>query len=98
MCRTYDTALALVEAGLGVAQMPLLTVQQGRRLLGRVRLYDAGIAPRRIIAVVPPQYQRLAPFDLFLRELEAAGQALELLTPLPTPPFLRAAALELATP
>ena len=45
MCRTYDTALALVEAGLGVAQMPLLTVQQGRRLLGRVRLYDAGIAP-----------------------------------------------------
>ena len=92
MCRTYDTALALVEAGLGVAQMPLLTVQQGRRLLGRVRLYDAGIAPRRIVALVPPQYQRLSPYDLFLRELEAAGQALELLTPLPTPPFLRPAA------
>jgi DNA-binding transcriptional LysR family regulator len=97
-CRTYDTALALVEAGLGVAQMPLLTVQQGRRLLGRVRLYDAGIAPRRIVAVVPAQYRRLAPFDIFLSELEAAGRGLELLTPLPTPPFLREAALDAAPP
>jgi DNA-binding transcriptional LysR family regulator len=98
MCRTYDTALALVEAGLGVAQMPLLAVQQGGRLLGRVRVYDAGIARRQIVAVIPPQYQRMPPFDIFLRELGAAGQQLKLLSPLPPPPFLQAAAREPAAP
>ena len=89
-CRTYDTALALVEAGLGVALVPLLTVQHGSRLLAGVRVYDTGIAPRRIVAVVPPQYLRLRPYDVFVQELEVAGRTLELLTPEPAPPFLQA--------
>lgn len=95
-CRTYDTALALVEAGLGVALVPLLTVQHGTRLLAGVRIYEAGIAARQIVAVVPPQYLRVQPYDVFVRELQAAGQALKLLSPEPTPPFLRARAAKAA--
>lgn len=90
-CRTYDTALALVEAGLGVALVPLLTAQHGDRLTARVRIYESGLPTRQIVAVVPAHYPRVRPYDLFLRELQAVGQGLRLLRPLPMPPFLRAA-------
>jgi len=91
-CRTYDMALALVEAGLGVAQMPLLTVEQGPRLTARVRVYDAGIGPRRMVAVVPSQYLHLRPHAALLCELEAAGRELALPVPDPAPPFVLEAA------
>ncbi|HET6466969.1 MAG TPA: LysR family transcriptional regulator [Geminicoccaceae bacterium] len=95
-CRTYDVALAMVEAGLGVALVPLLAAAHGPRLLFRVDLYGTTMARRRIVALVPPQYLRLQPCLGFLEALGAAGRALELPEAAPAPPFLRRDAAQAA--
>jgi DNA-binding transcriptional LysR family regulator len=87
-CRTYEVALAMVEAGLGVALVPLLTTQLQGRLLFDVDLYQAPSMERPIVALVPPQYIRLQPFATFIAGLTAAGQSLMLPSMLPPPPFL----------
>jgi DNA-binding transcriptional LysR family regulator len=86
--RTYETALAMVEAGLGVALVPLLTAQLERRRLFEVRLYAVPGLERRVVALVPGHRRGLEPVRTVLEALVAAGRDLQLLTPLPPPPFL----------
>lgn len=90
--RTYETALAMVEAGLGVALVPLLTAQLGGRRLFAVRLYAAPGLERRVVALVPSHRRSLEPVRTVLDALAETGRALELLEPLPPPPFLLARA------
>jgi LysR family transcriptional regulator, transcription activator of glutamate synthase operon len=89
-CRTYEVALAMVEAGLGVALVPILATVQGGRRLFDVDLHPAPGLERPLVALVPPQYLRVQPYAAFVEALAAAGAALDppgLLLP-PAPPFL----------
>jgi DNA-binding transcriptional LysR family regulator len=90
-CRTYETALAMVEAGLGVALVPQLCTQLGGRLTHDVDLYAVPGLERPIIALVPPQYRRAQPFAAFLDALREAAGRLVLPPVGPAPPFLAAA-------
>jgi len=90
-CRTYEVALAMVEAGLGVALVPLLSTQLDGRLLFAVDLYAVPDLDRRILALVPSHYRRLEPLATFLAALGEAAAALVPVAPAPPPPFLAAA-------
>ena len=85
-CRTYEMALSLVRAGKGVCLVPALAVKDNE---AGIDLYEAGLAPRRIVAVLPSQYQRVEPYRTFLDCLSAAGQAAELPALRAAPPFIR---------
>jgi LysR family transcriptional activator of glutamate synthase operon len=87
-CRTYEVALAIVEAGLGVALVPLLTAQLNGRRLFDVDLYPAPGLERPIVALIPPQYLRVQPFTTFMDGLRAAGSSLRLPDLPAPPPFL----------
>jgi hypothetical protein len=79
----------MVEAGLGVALVPLLTtVGRGGRPMFDVDLYPVPEFERPIVALVPPQYLRAQPFAAFVDALKAAGAALEPPALPPAPPFL----------
>lgn len=81
ICRTYETALALVEAGRGVAIVPQLATEHQGRPLFLVDLYTLPIPPRRNVALLPPRHRTTEPFATLLDALAAAGQAIQL-TPL----------------
>lgn len=89
-CRTYETALALVEAGLGVALVPRLCAHLGGRLVHDVDLHAVPELERPIVALIPPQYRHAQPFAAFLAALRKAATDLPLPPVGPTPPFLRA--------
>ncbi len=91
-CRTYEVALAMVEAGQGVALVPLLSTQLNGRLLFDVNIYTAPGLERRIIALIPSHYRRLEPLATFLAALGEAGRALTPVPAAPPPPFLAALA------
>ena len=87
-CRTYEAALAMVEAGLGVALVPQLTTQLGERSVFDVDLYAVAGMERPIVALIPPQYRRAQPFVTFLEALRRTAEGLKLLPVGPIPPFL----------
>ena len=74
-CRTYESALALVQAGLGVALVPQLCTQLGGRPAYDVDLHAVPGMERPIVALVPPQYRRAQPFAIFLECLQARAAA-----------------------
>lgn len=96
-CRTYETALAMVEAGLGVALVPQLCTQLGGRALYDLDLYAVPELERPIMALVPPQYRHAQPFATFLDALKVAAADLSLPPVLPPPPFLARAEASLTT-
>lgn len=87
-CRSYDTALALVEAGRGVAVIPQLAAETRDRRLFNIQLYQLPVDPRRVVAVVPNQYRRVEPFKTLLKVLVEAGKHAHLSEPSPVPPFI----------
>lgn len=89
--RQYETALAMVEAGLGVTLVPLLAAQLAGRPLFNVRLYAVPEFERRIVALYPSHYHRLEPVATFLDALAAEARELRLVEPLPPPAWLVAA-------
>ena len=86
--RSFELALDLVAAGLGVCVVPALTVLAGWVHSKGVRLYAIDMEPRRIVAMVPSQYLRIAPYDAFLSALQTAGQTVRLPPISPMPPFV----------
>lgn len=87
-CRTYEAALAMVEAGLGVALVPQLTTQMRGRRMFDVDLHAVPSMERPIVALIPPQYRRAQPFSTFLEALQRSAAALDLLPVEPAAPFL----------
>jgi len=85
-CRSYEMALSLVRAGKGVCLVPALAVKDDE---AGIDLYEAGLPPRRIVAVLPSQYQRVEPYRTFLDCLAAAGQVVAMPALYPAPPFIR---------
>ena len=89
-CRTYEVALAMVEAGLGVALVPLSSTCLGARPLFAVNLYTVPDLGRRLLALIPSHYRRLEPLATFLAALAEAAAAMRPAAAAPPPPFLEA--------
>lgn len=90
-CRSYEVALGMVQAGLGVCLVPALTAFDGQKMVGGVRLYRSAEPDRSLVALLPGQYVRVEPYKSFLKALEAAGKAVNLDGIRDTPPFLHRA-------
>lgn len=88
--RQYESALAMVEAGLGVALVPLFATQLAGRPLFAVDLYAVPGLERRIVALYPSHYHHLEPFRTLLAALAETASALRVREPLPPPPWLAA--------
>ncbi|MCB2055804.1 MAG: LysR family transcriptional regulator [Geminicoccaceae bacterium] len=89
--RHYETALAMVERGVGIALVPQLTTELRGRPLFDVRLHALPLPPRSIAAYLPSQNLRLEPYTALIGALERAGDAISLRPAAPTPPFVETA-------
>jgi DNA-binding transcriptional LysR family regulator len=87
-CRNYEVALALVQAGLGVCLVPAFTILSGGQELGGLTLYRASGQNRRIVALMPAQYQHLESHSKFVLALRTAGSEICLPRMTEAPPFL----------
>lgn len=86
-CRSFESALAFVEKGLGSALVPELAVHHEGRPLFDVRLYGLPIPPRRTLALVHEHHMTLPGVQSFLAALKTAAAALQPLPALPPPLF-----------
>lgn len=90
-CRSYETALAMVQAGLGVCLVPALTAFDGSRMLSGIHIYQATEPDRTIVALLPSHYQRIEPYRSFIEALQGSGEATSVPGIRETPPFLNRA-------
>jgi DNA-binding transcriptional LysR family regulator len=90
-CRSYEIALAMVQAGIGVCLVPALTAIDGDHMIEGVNLYGSTEPDRTIVALVPGQYQRIEPYRSFLAALQRRGAAVTMSGIAPAPPFLHRA-------
>jgi LysR family transcriptional activator of glutamate synthase operon len=88
--RSYELALAMVQAGRGVAIVPALSARVSAVTNYGVTLYDTGMEQRRVVALMPSQYLSTEPQATFVAALRAVGAAIVLPPVQPAPPFLRA--------
>lgn len=72
-CRTHEMALSMVEAGLGVAIVPLLSTQLNGRTVFDVDLFKLPLEPRKIWAILPSQYRYSQPHARVLEILLLIG-------------------------
>lgn len=86
--RSFDVALGLVSAGLGVCLAPALSTMIGRRPIDGIRLYRVDFPPRRIVALLPAQYARQPPYTALVEALQQTSAGLTLAPMRDTPPFL----------
>lgn len=87
-CRTFEVAMGMVQAGLGIALLPALSAFSGGASGDGVRLYRVNTPPRRIVALVPAQLRRVEPYTTLLEALERVGSEYALPAIEPAPPFL----------
>lgn len=86
--RSFEVALEMVRAGLGVCLVPALSCVAGGQTLNGVRLYSVSFPPRKIVAVLPSQYARLQPYSALIEALLDVAANHEHPHFLPAPPFL----------
>lgn len=86
--RSYEVALSMVEAGLGVAVLPALTAVIGVNRSYDVSLYKTNLTDRRLVSLAPKQYVNTEPSKTFIRSLVQAGKKLKLPVIRDTPDFL----------
>ena len=94
-CRTYEVALELVRAGLGVSLVPALTALSAA--LDGVQLFATDHGLRHTVAILPDQYLRLTPYKELIEALQVAGRKVVLPRILSMPPLIKNA-LEGAVP
>jgi DNA-binding transcriptional LysR family regulator len=90
--RSFELALALVRAGLGVCIVPALSMLSAPATLDGVRLYRIDMEPRRIVAMTPSHYRRVEPYAAFIAALRAVAEQVALPPLAPPPPFVAARA------
>ena len=76
--RSYEVALSMVEAGLGVAVLPALTAVIGLNRSYDVSLYKTTLPDRRLVSLVPKQFEAKDPTRIFIESLVEAGRKLKL--------------------
>ncbi len=89
--RSYELALAMVQARRGVTIVPALSIRVNAGTGYDVTLYNIGMEDRRVVALVPSQYRNTEPQATFIAALRAAGDAIQQPAVEPAPPFLRQA-------
>lgn len=85
-CRSFEGAVAMVRAGLGICLAPALSCFAGEALMGGIRLHDAGLGiPRPLVALVPSQYRHLAPYAALIETLQdvARNRVQPMIGPMP---------------
>ena len=87
--RSYELALAMVQAGRGVAIVPALSTRVNAATGYDVTLYDIGLEQRRVVSLLPSQYRGVEPHATFIAALRAVGAATPPPVVLPAPPFVR---------
>jgi DNA-binding transcriptional LysR family regulator len=90
-CRSFEAAVAMVRAGLGVCLAPALSCFAGDALVSGIRLYEVTLdIPRPLVALVPTQYRHVAPYSALIETLRevATGQVRPKVGSVP--PFLQA--------
>jgi DNA-binding transcriptional LysR family regulator len=88
-CRTYEVAIELVRAGLGVSLVPALTALLARGSLDGIKLFATDHGSRRIVAVLADQYLRLTPYKQLIEALQVAGRNVVLPPILPMPRLIK---------
>ena len=86
--RNFETMIEMTRAGLGVCIVPALSFAEGGLRTDGLRLYHTGLEARRIVALIPSQYQSVAPYAAMMAALVAAGADLALPATEPAPPFI----------
>jgi DNA-binding transcriptional LysR family regulator len=89
-CRSFEVAVAMVRAGLGVCLAPALSCFSGSTVMAGIRLYGASLdIPRPLVALVPSQYRHLAPYSELIDVMQTVSR--EHVKPKvgAVPPFLR---------
>ena len=74
--RSYEVALSMVEAELGVVVLPALTSMIGFDKSYNVNLYQTDLLDRRLVSLTPKQYESLEPIKSFISCLVQAGKNL----------------------
>ena len=87
--RSYEVALSMVEAGLGVVILPALTAVVGAGRVYDVNLYETKIMHRRLVSLTPNQFANIQPTKTFISSLSEAGKKLILPEINKIPPFLK---------
>jgi DNA-binding transcriptional LysR family regulator len=86
-CRTYEVALELVRAGLGVSLVPALTALPAGG--GGIELFATDHCIRHTVAILADQYLRLTPYKELVEALQVAGREVVLPRILPMPPLIK---------
>jgi len=86
--RSFEVALGMVQAGLGVCLAPAMSCVVGGEPVRGVRLYSVDYPSRNVVALLPKHYLRQEPYASLVRALETAGAAYAPPRTEPTPPFL----------
>ena len=76
--RSYEVALSMVEAGLGVAVLPALTSVIGLNKSYDVNLYKTSLPDRRLVSLVQKQFINMDSIRVFIKSLATAGSKLKL--------------------
>ena len=91
-CRSFESAVVLVRAGLGVCLAPALSCFSGDSVLEGIRLHDVSLdIPRALVALMPSQYRNLEPYPDLTAALKYAAQKLPRPKLTRAPAFLRRA-------
>ena len=87
VCRAYETALAMVEAGRGVTIVPQLATEHQGQPVFAVDRYALPIPPRRSVVLLPPKNRQREPFQTLVDAMVTIGQQVPLgqVLPLPAP-------------
>lgn len=86
--RSYETAISLVSAGVGVCLAPGLTTRSQRLPADSMRLYRVPAPARKIAALVPSQYRHAEPYKALIAILEDIASRHTIPGLLEPPPFL----------
>lgn len=90
-CRSYEVAIEMVRAGLGVCLAPALTARDESVAMSGLRLYRTDLPDRETVAMFPAQYARVEPIRSFLASLERAGKGIGGVPLSAMPPLIEAA-------
>jgi DNA-binding transcriptional LysR family regulator len=88
-CRSFESALAFVEMGLGSAIVPELAVHQNGRTLFDVTLYSLPFPRRKTLLIAPDHYFNLPHFKAFLAAFSECCRDLPRPEARPIPLFAR---------
>ncbi len=88
--RSFELALGLVRAELGICIVPALSVLTDPGGGEGVRLYRIDMEPRRIVTMIPSQYRRTEPYPDLVAALREAGRGLAMPLIEAAPPFIAA--------